>query len=985
MAASPSAHLEERIIALGQEFFRTMGDQCPSLFRKDWWAGKVMDWAMANEGFKVSLFRFVDVLPCIRSEESLLRHVEDYFGADQELPAVLRWGLKHAGLGGGLAMKLLARGLRANIEAMARQFIVGENLDEALASIRKLRHDAFAFTVDILGESAVSEAEATAYQQSYLRLLDALAAEQHAWPALASDSDRDWQQAPKINVSIKPTALFSQADPVDFDNSVAAIVNRFAPIVARARAIGAFVHIDMEQHRYKDITIAVYKELRQHFADFTHLGLVLQAYLPESDQDLERLILWARRQGLPIHIRLVKGAYWDYETIVARQNNRTPPVYQQKWQSDDAFERLARRILTNHDICSLACGSHNIRSIAAVMAIAEEQGVPEGAYEFQVLYGMAGPIRKSLQETVGRVRLYCPYGELLPGMGYLVRRLLENTANVSFLRQSFVDRREVAALLAAPGPPESRPPEKPPAADSFRNFPAADFSEATLREQMARALGTVRQRLGNSYPLLINGVEIATGRQLASLNPADPAEVIGRISLAGRQEADLALQAAAAAAPEWRRQAPEARAAILLNASRIMAERLPELAAWQILEVGKQWGQAHADVVEAIDFLGYYAREMVRLARGQSADLPGEENLYTYRPKGVSLVIAPWNFPLAISCGMCAAALVTGNTVLYKPSSLSPVTGWLLTDILRQAGVPAGVFNFLPGNSAEIGDYLVAHPQVNMIAFTGSVEVGLHINQLAARPQPAQDHVKRVIAEMGGKNAIIVDDDADLDQAVPQVLYSAFGYQGQKCSACSRVIVLEEIYKKFKERLVAAAESLAIGPAENPANFMGPVIDAAAQMKIMAYVELAAREGKILLSKPGPAGSGTYVPLTVVEGITKEHRLAREEIFGPVLALMRAKDFDEALALANATPYALTGGMFSRSPGHLARAKKEFAVGNLYLNRSITGAVVQRQPFGGFRLSGMGSKAGGPDYLLQFMDPVSISENVMRRGFAPLA
>jgi RHH-type proline utilization regulon transcriptional repressor/proline dehydrogenase/delta 1-pyrroline-5-carboxylate dehydrogenase len=362
----------------------------------------------------------------------------------------------------------------------------------------------------------------------------------------------------------------------------------------------------------------------------------------------------------------------------------------------------------------------------------------------------------------------------------------------------------------------------------------------------------------------------------------------------------------------------------------------------------------------------------------------GELNHYFYQPKGLAAVIAPWNFPLAISCGMVSAAIVTGNCVIYKPSGLSAAVGFNLAELFREAGLPAGVFNYTPGRGSIMGDYLVDHPDISVICFTGSMEVGLRIIERASKIHRGQTQVKKVIAEMGGKNAIIVDDDADLDEAVLEVLYSAFGFQGQKCSACSRVIVLESIYQKFVGRLVEAANSLKIGPAEDPSNFMGPVIDKTARRSILDYIELGKKEGKLLLSREVPP-QGYYVPPTIFTDIRPEHRLAQEEIFGPLLSIMKARTFHEALDLANSSKFALTGGVFSRSPRNLEKARREFRVGNLYLNRSITGALVERQPFGGFKMSGVGSKAGGPDYLLQFMDPRSVTENTMRRGFAPVS
>ncbi|GAB6886756.1 L-glutamate gamma-semialdehyde dehydrogenase [Desulfothermus okinawensis JCM 13304] len=991
--------LNQRIKARGKEFFRSIAGEAPSVFNKSWWTGKVMDWAMKSENFKVQLFRFVDVLPYLNTSESLIRHIEEYFGADEEeLPAVLKWGAKGAGgIGRVFGGKILAKTISSNIKSMAMQFIIGENTKQALKTLGKLRKDNFAFTVDILGEATVSEEEAIYYQKSYLDLLDVLAKESSKWDGLLTGGDLDWGYAPKVNCSIKPSALYSQARPVDFENSVNVIVERLKPIVAKTKEIGGHLCIDMEQYTYKDITLEVYKRLRQdpEFRDFDQLAVVLQSYLKDTDRDLEELLNWARSEGIKISIRLVKGAYWDYETVIAKQKGWEIPVYTIKAETDAAYERHAEMILKNSDICYFACGSHNIRTISAVMEMAREFGVDESRYEFQVLYGMAEPVRKGLLNVAKKVRLYAPYGELIPGMAYLVRRLLENTANESFLRQSFAEGADLDKLLEDPlilAEEKKKQREQAKKEDKgsvaippFKNHPFVDFTKKDEREAFYRAISEVRGELGRTYPLVIGGKEIHTEDKIPSVNPANPDEVIGYISQASKKEVDDAISAAKSVLYDWRELSGEDRAKYLFKAADYARKNIFKLAAWQILEVGKQWDQAHADVAEAIDFLEYYAREMIRLGSPRRMGrAPGEVNHLMYQGKGVAAVIAPWNFPLAISCGMTSAAIVTGNPVLYKPASLSSVVGYTLYEIYKAAGLPDGVFNYIPGRGSEIGDYLVEHPDISVIAFTGSMEVGLRIVNKASKVRDGQAQVKRVIAEMGGKNAIIVDDDADLDEAVLDIIYSAFGYQGQKCSACSRVIVLEPIYDKFVKRLVEAAKSIKIGPAEDPHYYMGPVVDGSAKEKILKYVELAKKEGNVLLIRDDIPDKGYYVPLTIVEGITPEHRLAQEEIFGPVLSIMKVKDFDQAIEWANSTRYALTGGAFSRSPRNLDKVRKRFKVGNLYLNRGITGALVERQPFGGFKMSGVGSKAGGPDYLLQFMDPICITENTMRRGFAPI-
>jgi RHH-type proline utilization regulon transcriptional repressor/proline dehydrogenase/delta 1-pyrroline-5-carboxylate dehydrogenase len=447
----------------------------------------------------------------------------------------------------------------------------------------------------------------------------------------------------------------------------------------------------------------------------------------------------------------------------------------------------------------------------------------------------------------------------------------------------------------------------------------------------------------------------------------------------------VAVRSAKAAFPMWRDTPAADRAAILLNCAQALRRRRWELAAWEVCETAKQWREADADVAEAIDYCEYYAREMLRLAGGQHRDLPGEENAYFYEPRGVVVTIAPWNFPLAILCGMSVAALVAGNTVIMKPAEQSPLIAAKLMEVLHEAGVPRGVVSYLPGVGEEIGPTLVQHPDVAMIAFTGSRAVGLAIEQQAAQTPPGQEQVKRVVIEMGGKNAIIIDDDADLDEAVHGVVASAFGYAGQKCSACSRAIVLDSIHDAFLARLVEATRSLKIGPAEDPGAFVGPVIDDEARQRIAAAIEKGRGEARVVYeAKPGAlADEGCYVPPTIFADVPPGSSLAQEEIFGPVLAVIRAANLDEALAIANGTRYALTGGIYSRGPANIARARREFRVGNLYINRKITGALVDRQPFGGLKLSGVGSKAGGPDYLLQFLQPRTITENTLRRGFAP--
>ena len=523
--------------------------------------------------------------------------------------------------------------------------------------------------------------------------------------------------------------------------------------------------------------------------------------------------------------------------------------------------------------------------------------------------------------------------------------------------------------------------------NAFENAPPTDFSVAENRERMTAALVDIRKTFGRNCPLIVDGQPVATGQWLDSHNPARPGEIVGRAAAGRIEDVDRAVSAATQALSSWRRTSADERAERLEDVARQMLARRFELAALIVLEVGKPWVEADADVVEAVDFCRFYGQEIRRLTgRVRRRDFPGEENRYFYEPRGVAAVIAPWNFPLAILTGMTAAAVAAGNTVILKPAEQSPIVAARLMDMMIAAGFPPGVVQYVPGVGETVGRALVEHLDVSLIAFTGSREVGCGIYAAAATVRPGQTMLKKVILEMGGKNATIIDDDADLDEAVAGVVASAFGYSGQKCSACSRVIVHAAVYDRFIGRLVDATGSLTLGPPEDPGTHVGPVIDAAALEKTRQYIAIGKKEASLAheTDLAGVAGDGHYAPPTIFTDVRPAARIAREEVFGPVLAVIRAESFARALAIANGTDYALTGGIYSRSPDHIERAKQEFRVGNLYVNRSITGAIVDRQPFGGFKMSGIGSKAGGPDYVQQFMEPRTITENTLRHGLAPL-
>jgi RHH-type proline utilization regulon transcriptional repressor/proline dehydrogenase/delta 1-pyrroline-5-carboxylate dehydrogenase len=737
----------------------------------------------------------------------------------------------------------------------------------------------------------------------------------------------------------------------------------------------------MEHYALKDVTLVLFKKMLAdpEFAGSHHLGIAMQAYLRDCARDMRDLIAWAAEHSQRITVRLVKGAYWDTESLMARQREWPSPVFDLKHETDANYEAIAALMLDHPDQIDCAFATHNVRTMAACIARAEALGRPPRSYEIQMLYGMAEPIKQALIDMGHRVREYCPLGEVLPGMSYLVRRLLENTSNEGFLRATFSKERPVTELLADPRNTHATDSPTWPA-PPFRNEPHTDFTRPIARARMQDAMTAMRAELGKHYPLLIGENEVRTIDEALSINPAKPSQVVGILAQSGANEADDAISEAKAAFPVWSRTDPNDRAKIIARAGDMIAAARFEFAAMEVFEVGKTWAEADADVAEAIDFCRYYASEMRRIA-STNYPVPGELNIHHYKARGLAAIIAPWNFPLAILCGMTAAALVAGNCAIMKPSEQSAVIGARLARLFRDAGVPAGAVQLLLGAGSTVGSYLVEHPDISLIAFTGSKEVGLKIWEAAGRTRPGQTQLKKVICEMGGKNAIIVDTDADLDEAVPAILASAFGYQGQKCSAASRLIVLEPVYERLLERLVDAASSLRIGSPEDPANLIGPVIDTEAYDRIKAFIESAKAYAKLAYAAPVAETEGYYIGPTIFRDVPPDSPLAQDEIFGPVLAVMRARNLDDALTIANGTAFALTGGFFSRSPRNIDRVKRDFDVGNLYINRGITGALVARHPFGGYKMSGGGTKAGGSDYLLNFLLPRAISENLMRRGF----
>jgi RHH-type proline utilization regulon transcriptional repressor/proline dehydrogenase/delta 1-pyrroline-5-carboxylate dehydrogenase len=987
-----------RVREIGREIFEFAEEAQPHVFQKAWWLERATRLLDNDRQLRTRAFQFVDCLPSLRSHADITRHLREYFDARYVSLPKLCHAVLAPGRLGTFREDLIGQAARFGAMLMAGRFITGYDVPSAIQTIERLRACGMAFTLDVLGESTTSYALADRYAQVYHGLIDGLPPIASRWPSIPAIDEDARGPMPRVNLSIKLSGLDPYFDAIDPERAIREVGKRLRPLLRQARQAGAFVNIDMESSKHRDLTLILFKRLllEDEFHDWCDVGIAVQAYLKDGEQDLAGLLEWGKQRDARFAIRLVKGAYWDAETAAAVRSYKQPPVWTRKWESDACYERMTRVMLQHVDLIRPAFASHNVRSLAVVLATAEELGIDRREYEVQTLYGMGDPLKTAMVRMGQCVRVYCPYGDLMPGMGYLIRRLLENSSNEGFLKQSFGDRGTHDRLLADSAilKPPSRPlpsrhyentdPEEPMA--TFKNTANTNFAIAENRQKMVGALSYVRGERGRTYPLVIADQTVSTKAWFDSINPSRSREVIGQVAQATKADVDLAVTAARRAFQTWRAVRAADRADLLRKVADRIEMRRFELAATMILEVGKPWREADADITEAVDHWRYYADQIQRIEScPRLRNIPGENNMIAYSPKGVCAVISPWAFPMAILSGMTSAALAAGNTVVMKPAPQASVTAAKLVETLDDVGIPPGVVNFVPGPGTTTGQYLVEHGDVNLVAFTGSQEVGTAVIRAAANVRPGQAYIKKMIVEMGGKNAIIVDDDADLDGAVQAVIESAFAYAGQKCSSCSRLIVLDGVYDILLGLLREAVESIPIGPADAPATVVGPVIDEQARSRILEYIELGRKEGRLFVQAefPPECAEGFFVPPTILVDVRPDARIAQEEIFGPVLVVIRAVDFEQAIEIANNSRYALTGGVFSRSPGHIDRARREFAAGNLYINRRITGSQVDAQPFGGFKLSGTGVKAGSPDYLLHFMDTRCITENTLRSGFVP--
>jgi RHH-type proline utilization regulon transcriptional repressor/proline dehydrogenase/delta 1-pyrroline-5-carboxylate dehydrogenase len=951
--------IEDRTELLGRRLLDAAAAYKPDL------AERIQDWLLthvvADPVFRGRMLRFMDVLASLdddRGGTEAKRLAREYFGDDfPALPFSLRWMMRIA-RDEHVPAPLVGQTARRAAELFARRFITPPGAQTIAETLRYLgdhgRYPAF----DLLGEAVLSEAEAQAFTSRYLDLIAALAGD----PAAGAQTPAGGAM---LQLSVKLSSLTSQFSPLDPHGTLRRVRPAFEAICDAAERSGIGITVDMEQFEYRDLTWRIFREVLgpgARLAAWPHAGIVVQAYLRDALDHVDEVIEFARKRGAPFQVRLVKGAYWDYETIVAAANRWPPPVHTLKAATDATFEAAAARFIHAHPALRLAVGSHNARSHAVAEALAEAAGLPANAVEHQTLFRTYEGMSRAITDLGWSSRDYVPVGELLPGMAYLVRRVLENSSQAGFLLQSRSGA-DPDALLA---PPDAAPP--PPAAIEddgapFERAPAARWFDDGFREAFEATLASLRSAPAATRTLAAAGEPLPAAETIEVRSPSDPLGApIGTVELASVEATARAIEIARLSSPSWASTPVAERARILRAAADLLQQRHHDLAAAIVLEGGRDRADAFAEVEEAIDYLRFYALHAERLF---------EEHGDRIAPRGVVGVIPPWNFSLAIPCGMTVAALAIGNVAILKPAEQTPLVAGRLVDLLHEAGVPPDALLYLPGRGETVGAALAESPDVAMLAFTGSRAVGTLLHETVSRVTLRDGGQKALVAEMGGKNPILVFADADLDEAVAGVLRSAFGHANQKCSAASRVLVEAPIAGRFRDRLVAATRSLDVGPAHDAATEVNPVIDREAHERLAAAAATAREECEILLDLfERPAGDATleYGPLIVQLPTARAAatRTATEELFGPILLLMPFDEEAEAIAVANATPYGLTAGVFSRSPETIERVTAALEAGNVYVNRTTTGSRVGVEPFGGMHMSGTGPKAGSPGYLWAF-------------------
>ncbi len=973
----PNREVHERCLAIGHDLFERSKR---SKSNRGVFQDQLMKFAMSNDTFRAQLFRFIDLYPRLQSDDDVYEILRAYL-KDASTPSVLTQALK----AGGLAKGLVNRVVRESILNMATTFIVGETIEDAQKGILRAAQKGWLNSIDLLGEKALSPHEAKHYRDEYLAVIASLAHSRSHRKKDLEASQRHRKHTfgvPNDNVSIKLSSLYAPMNSIAFDEVRREMFERLKPLLDAAAKNEVTLNFDMEHEATKELTIALFKDALQYSSG--HLSIAIQAYLKSIDDDIADLVQWVQTHKKLVTVRIIKGAYWDAESLEAKAKGWPSPCWENKHESDAAFERALKSLFEaaprekKDSGILVAAGTHNLRSIAMAIALRDEMGLHRDTLEFQMLYGMADEFKEALSSSAERVREYMPVGDMIVGMSYLVRRLLENTSNQGWLlsREKEDDHDklfESPHLESESEPPSERNQKRLEESyrnrnhgigdfelNDFHNVSPFDFSKSRVRNKMRKTLA-----------------KIESVRPKTSTTHADEEGV--QVALAKFSKS---------AKSRFNHSWIQERAACLMRVAAAFEENKMFWCALLIKKGDKTWRDADGEVCEAIDFCRYYARQALALSwQHKLTSSKSESHHLLLRPIGNFAAIAPWNFPLAILCGISLGPWVCGNNLLLKPAEQRTQIAAHFMDCLRECGVDESSFVFVPGSGEKVGRALVESPDIHGVTFTGSLEVGLSI--MRSSHEQAQKHgfFKKLVVELGGKNAMYIDRTADLDEAIPAIIASAFGYAGQKCSACSRLYIDDTIFDVCLERLRESMHAWRVGDPIDPSIDMGPLVDAKAREKFMRYRKAAYNEGKVIfegqLSEGLLSSPRAYVAPLIAVFEDENSKCIQDEIFGPLLSVIRVKDYDDAKSRIHASKYQLTAGIFSRDPRQLEDASHSFLAGNLYINRSITGAEVHKNPFGGHGLSGVGYKAGGPHYLKQFVKEHSITENMMRQGFSP--
>jgi len=910
--------LEQRIRDIGEDLL-TEARRGGRLLSSAFWSDKLMNWAMKDPAFKTQLFRFVDVFPTLKTPEVVHEHLVDFFRQPGvRPPAALRLGLKAGSLLKGAMTGTITRQIRS----MAQRFIAGEDLDHALPTLSRLWADDTAFTITLLGEKCLCRKDVHTFQQAYLNLVARLADETATWPHRPRAETDHLGSIPRVNISIKVSSLHPHPDPVDTEGALRGLVETLRPILHEAERRGVQLHLDMEQAKLKDLIF----ELLRRCVEITdaELGVVLQTYLRSAEEDARRLIELTDRAGRQVTVRLVKGAYWDYEVAHAKHRHWPIPVWTRKSDSDACFERVLKLLVeaipraAHQPGIKLALGSHNARSIAVALALVARNDLPATAVELQMLYGMADQLKAAAARCSLRVREYVPVGKMIPGMAYLVRRLLENTSNESWLRAGFADNASIDQLLASPHAVDQSASPGPPAAPAgalptpapalprpaprhrFTGEPPRDFAQRDVRERFADAVAHIH----GSAPSRAEP-------------PTAPGEAIDRTG---------------AALASWQNTLPPQRGELLLRAAQTMADRRDELAALIVSEAGKAWREADIEVCRAIDFCRFFAH--------MATDVAGDGSPPDFHPRrGAVLICPPWSSPLTGACALASAALVTGHCPILGPPAAAPRCSRTVRDIFRQMGCPADALLLTAADDSAAVE-IATDPRTAVVACAGpSEQISSLIRAASEAASPPQ-----IIVDAHGKGAAIIDASADLDDAVLGVMWSAFAHQGQAPGSCSLALVHEARYSVFIERLSDAAAELRIGDPARPGVTIGPIIDHRAYRLINDSIATMKRQARLVHATPLPERSQLipnrqYVAPHVFADVPVSATLCRRPVFGPVLGVMKVESFPEALRRARETALTAACIVYSRKPSNLGAAREELPGRSVFLNQPITAAV----------------------------------------------